>query len=79
MSHGISTSHSPEMYKLKKTIRELKSKTGRGTELISLYVPPKKRTSDIISYLREEYGIKILTPDERIVKKPLIWSGTIKN
>ena len=56
MSHGISTSHSPEMYKLKKTIRELKSKTGRGTELISLYVPPKKRTSDIISYLREEYG-----------------------
>jgi hypothetical protein len=29
--------------------------------------------------LREEYGIKILTPDERKVKKPLIWSGTIKN
>ncbi|MBD62596.1 MAG: hypothetical protein CMD68_00745 [Gammaproteobacteria bacterium] len=29
--------------------------------------------------LREEYGIKILTPDERMVKKPLIWSGTINN
>ena len=29
--------------------------------------------------LRKEYGIKILTSDERMVKKPLIWSGTLKN
>jgi len=27
--------------------------------------------------LREEYGIKILTPKERAVQKPLIWSGSI--
>jgi hypothetical protein len=29
--------------------------------------------------LREEYGIKILSSDERAVKKPLIWSGSIPN
>ena len=29
--------------------------------------------------LREEYGIKILSPEERLVKKPLIWSGTMAN
>ena len=29
--------------------------------------------------LREEFGIKILTPEERMVKNPLIWSGTIAN
>ena len=27
--------------------------------------------------LREEFGIKILTAEERMIKKPLIWSGTI--
>ena len=29
--------------------------------------------------LREEYGIKILAPKERIIEKPLIWKGTIFN
>jgi len=29
--------------------------------------------------LREEYGIKILAPKERIIEKPLIWNGTIVN
>ena len=29
--------------------------------------------------LREEYGIVILKPDERSIKNPLIWSGTISN
>ena len=29
--------------------------------------------------LREEYGIKILEPEERVIKKPLIWAGTISN
>jgi peptide chain release factor subunit 1 len=34
----------------------LASKEGRGTELISLYVPPGKRISDAITNLRDEYG-----------------------
>lgn len=41
-------------YKLRKLIAELESKEGRGTELISLYVPPKRAISDIVRDLREE-------------------------
>ena len=44
------------MFRLKKTLNALASKEGRGTELISLYVPPGKQISDVISMLRDEYG-----------------------
>ncbi len=43
-------------YRIKKVIDEIKKKKGRGTELISLYIPPKKRMSDVINYLRQEYA-----------------------
>jgi len=41
-------------YDFKKAIEEIKDLKGRGTELISLYVPPDKRISDVTSYLNEE-------------------------
>jgi len=44
------------LYRFKKLIKELESKEGRGTELISLYIPPNKPVSDVISYLRQEYS-----------------------
>jgi peptide chain release factor subunit 1 len=34
----------------------LASKEGRGTELISLYIPPGKQISDVTTYLRQEYS-----------------------
>jgi peptide chain release factor subunit 1 len=34
----------------------LADKEGRGTELVSLYVPPGKQISDVINTLRDEYG-----------------------
>jgi peptide chain release factor subunit 1 len=34
----------------------LASKEGRGTELISLYVPPGRRIHEVMANLREEYG-----------------------
>jgi len=34
----------------------MRSKTGRGTELISLYIPHDKQISDVMAQLREEYG-----------------------
>jgi peptide chain release factor subunit 1 len=34
----------------------LASKEGRGTELISLYVPPGKQISEVMNMLRDEYG-----------------------
>lgn len=43
-------------FKLKRTLELLASKEGRGTELISLYVPPEKRVHEVMTNLREEYG-----------------------
>ncbi|MHC1754073.1 MAG: peptide chain release factor aRF-1 [Methanosarcina sp.] len=44
-----------EKYVLKKKLETLRSKSGRGTELISIYIPSDKRTSDVINHLREEH------------------------
>lgn len=41
-------------YEFKKALKDIKDLKGRGTELISLYVPPDKQISDVASYLREE-------------------------
>lgn len=41
---------------MKKTLTTLASKEGRGTELVSVYVPPGKQISDVINTLRDEYG-----------------------
>jgi peptide chain release factor subunit 1 len=45
-----------ELFRLKKTLQRLASKEGRGTELVSLYVPPGKQISDVLNQLRDEYG-----------------------
>jgi peptide chain release factor subunit 1 len=47
---------SVRLYKVRKLISELSSKEGRGTELVSLYVPPKKPIHEVIANLREEWG-----------------------
>ncbi len=43
-------------YEFKRTLEVLRNKHGRGTELISLYIPHDKQISDITSQLREEFG-----------------------
>jgi len=45
-----------ERYLFKKKLDELKRYRGRGTELISLYIPPTKQISDVANYLRDEYS-----------------------
>lgn len=45
-----------ERYEFKRLLDNIRSKKGRGTELISLYIPPDKQISDVTSQLREEYG-----------------------
>ena len=47
---------SVKLYKIRKTLEELSQKTGRGTELISLYVPKGKQLHEVINNLREEQG-----------------------
>ncbi len=44
-----------EKYEFRKLLKELKGKKGRGTELISLYIPPGRNVYDVIKYLRDEY------------------------
>ena len=43
------------------------------------FVSPDSLMNQRVCDLRDEFGIKILTPEERMVKNPLIWSGTITN
>ncbi|HDN68315.1 MAG TPA: peptide chain release factor 1, partial [Methanomicrobia archaeon] len=43
-------------YEFRKVLEELRQKAGRGTELVSVYIPPDKQISDVTSHLREEYG-----------------------
>jgi len=52
----VSLTDSVSRFKLKRTLEMLASKEGRGTELISLYVPPDKRIHEVMTNLREEYG-----------------------
>ncbi len=47
---------SVEMHRLKKEIEFLESKKGKGTELISLYIPPDKNLADVMAQMREEYS-----------------------
>lgn len=45
---------STERYSLKKILDKLKNYSGRGTQLISLYIPASKALSDVTSYLKNE-------------------------
>ncbi len=43
-------------YDFKRALEEIKDIHGRGTELVSVYVPPDKQISDVANYLRNEYS-----------------------
>jgi len=51
-----STSDSVSRYRLKRTLEMLAAKEGRGTELITLYIPPGRKIHEVMANLREEYG-----------------------
>ncbi|MGI0064292.1 MAG: peptide chain release factor aRF-1 [Nitrosopumilaceae archaeon] len=53
---AIQKQDSVKLYKIRKTLEELSQKSGRGTELISLYVPQGKQLHEVITSLREEQG-----------------------
>jgi len=56
MEAKLDRKDSVTLYRFKRLIKELESKVGRGTELISIYIPPKKPISEVIGYLRQEYA-----------------------
>jgi peptide chain release factor subunit 1 len=45
-----------ERFRLKKALTILAKKEGRGTELVSLYVPPGRQIAEVMAMLRQEYG-----------------------
>ena len=45
-----------ERFRLKRALQKLGAKEGRGTELVSLYVPPDRQISDVATMLKQEYG-----------------------
>ncbi|HEY3419316.1 MAG TPA: peptide chain release factor aRF-1 [Methanomassiliicoccales archaeon] len=45
-----------QKYDFKRALEEIRTLKGRGTELISVYVPPNKQISDVAAYLREEFS-----------------------
>ena len=45
-----------EKYEFKKTLEVLRDKKGRGTELVSLYIPADKQIFDVVANLRDEHG-----------------------
>jgi peptide chain release factor subunit 1 len=52
----VSSSDSVPRFKIKRILDLLASKEGRGTELISIYVPPNKKIHEVMNNLRQEYG-----------------------
>ena len=56
MSKSGAKRTSLERFRLKKALDMLARKEGRGTELVSLYVPPGKQISEVLNTLRQEYG-----------------------
>jgi peptide chain release factor subunit 1 len=47
---------SVKLYKIRKMLEELSQKSGRGTELISVYIPKGKQLHEIIGTLQQEQG-----------------------
>jgi len=47
---------SVKLYKIRKTLEVLSQKAGRGTELITVYIPKGKQLHEIISSLQQEQG-----------------------
>jgi peptide chain release factor subunit 1 len=45
-----------QIYEFRRSLEEVRKLSGRGTELISLYIPPSRQISDVSNYLRSEYS-----------------------
>jgi len=60
-------------YSFQRKLDEIAACKGRATELISLYVPPGKQLSDVMSYLRNEYA-QSSNIKSRTTRKNVMWA-----
>jgi peptide chain release factor subunit 1 len=60
-------------YEFRRALEELAAVKGRGTELISVYVPPNRPVSDIMARLRNEYA-ESGNIKSRVTKSHVLWA-----
>src|SRR6266850_4034022 len=60
-------------YEFQRALEELKKYKGRGTELISVYVPPGRNISDIMGRLRNEYA-ESGNIKSRVTRNHVLWA-----
>ena len=53
---NVEKQDSVKIYKIRKILDELSQKSGRGTELISVYIPKGKQLHEIVGTLQQEQG-----------------------
>lgn len=53
---GSSDNESVKRYRIRKLLEDLSKKSGRGTELISVYIPHNRQLHDVVNTLQEEQG-----------------------
>ena len=57
----IEKQDSVQIYKIRKTLEELSKKSGRGTELITVYIPKGKQLHEIIGTLNKSKVLQIIS------------------
>jgi peptide chain release factor subunit 1 len=60
-------------YSFQRKLDEIAAVKGRATELVTLYVPPGKQVSDVMSYLRNEYA-QSSNIKSRTTRKNVMWA-----
>lgn len=60
-------------YEFRRALEELASVKGRGTELISVYIPPERPVSDIMARLRSEYA-ESQNIKSRVTRSHVLWA-----
>src|SRR3990172_10531362 len=53
---AVSSAPGMNKYRFRRALEEIETAAGRGTELVSVYVPPNRQISDVTNYLRNEYS-----------------------
>lgn len=53
---NVEKQDSVKIYKIRRALDELSQKVGRGTELVSVYIPKNKQLYDVINTLQQEQG-----------------------
>jgi peptide chain release factor subunit 1 len=60
-------------YEFRKLLKQLQQIKGRGTELVTVYVPPDKSIPETTSYLRNEYA-QSQNIKSRVTRKNVMWA-----